>query len=994
MALQDQTLSVSFSKGINTKIDPKQILPGELLYLKNGVFSSPREITEDNGTVALPTLIYNSGGQSITLGNSLSQFNGQLVETDNEDVYSFSQTEQAWVKAYAYLPTSQTKIPSSITSSPIGTGAPINASVGVARDPNGIECYAWCVTSAGGAETFTTLIDSNRNTILFNGAISFSGVVPMVSTVLVSPVTPSRFIVFVEPVPSGATRTLSIIQGLISTAPLNTLIATPFLTLAANSGPASIVQSGNRFYVFYSDGSTGLITLKIYNLSTLANAGTLPIVAGTAQALSISVDSFNNVLDLLWFDGTSTKFVQAALGGGIIGTVATLALGISPTVLTGITRSATVFDIFAQHAVTGGNTVSHFQVAIPAGTVTPTANHLFNTQIATVAYLLNGFPYLDISFIETVTIGGIRLEDQAVYVSIQFTNAGSITPLVIGYNQVNKYSEGTAGIPAKPSQVLVLNSSNVIIPYLSEVTSTVIAGSVNNYYNVFRLSVKIGTHTQGVSLGDNLNLTGGMLHFYDGLGVAENGFTVFPSGVTTLGSTPTGGFVVPGTYSYLCTYEWTDNYGNLHRSAPSIPTTTVVAGTSTNTISIVVNGTSLSEAYKIFDIQVVLWRTQNGGTIYYRTALVPNASAQLTIVDVNADTTIINSTQLYTTGGEVENIAPPGSSILIPYKNRLIAVEADQPFAWWYSKQVVTNFPVEFSDLFVQNIDEVGGPISAGSVLDDKLIFFKNSNIFYVIGDGPSPAGTNNDFSYPQLITGDVGCMNQHSIVTVPIGLMFQSTDKGIYLLDRALILNYIGAAVEEFNNQLVTSAALIPGTTQVRFSLATGPILIYDYLVNQWSTHVGITLADSAIYEQSYVGSQANGQCLQTTPGLYSDNGVAISLSLTTGWFSFAHLQGYQRIRQFLLLLTSVNATSLQVTTAYNFDPTIVQTDIIPILASSIPQQYRIFTQIQKCNSMQITITEIPTGAQGGGLTLSGVDFYFAFKKGLNKLPATVTYG
>jgi hypothetical protein len=492
-----------------------------------------------------------------------------------------------------------------------------------------------------------------------------------------------------------------------------------------------------------------------------------------------------------------------------------------------------------------------------------------------------------------------------------------------------------------------------------------------------------------------LNLSGGIVSIYDGLGVAESGFTVFPTQGALMGGSPTGGFISSGTYSYVVTYEWIDDEGNLHRSAPSTGIPVVVGGsTTTETLTLTVNGTSLSEFYKIRNIQVVFWRTQNGGTIYYKVGSTPNLDGQVSFTDVSSDATIVNNTQLYTNGGEVENIAPPASDILVPFKNRLIAVQADTPLTWWYSKQVVGDFPAEFSDLFTQNVDELGGPIRAMGVLDDKLILFKNSNIFYVIGDGPAPSGVNNDFSFPQIITSDVGCINQDSIVTVPIGLIFQSTRKGIFLLGRDLSLTYIGARVEEFNSFLVTGSSLLANTTQVRLSLNTNVILIYDYLVNQWAIHSGLSYVDTTIYKHLYTGLQSNGVVLEQTEGLFTDNGVPLALSLTTGWFSFAELDGYQRVWRFVFLATAVNATSLQVTTAVDFDPTPVQTDVIPILASTVPQDFRIFPIFQKCTAMQITMVEIPTGSAAGGLTLSGLSFDLGVKKGVRKLPAAVSYG
>lgn len=56
-------------------------------------------------------------------------------------------------------------------------------------------------------------------------------------------------------------------------------------------------------------------------------------------------------------------------------------------------------------------------------------------------------------------------------------------------------------------------------------------------------------------------------------------------------------------------------------------------------------------------------------------------------------------------------------------------------------------------------------------------------------GNGPDATGANSDYGDPTLITSDVGCINDNSVVIMPQGLMFQSA-KGIYLLDQSLKLN------------------------------------------------------------------------------------------------------------------------------------------------------------------------------------------------------------
>ncbi len=123
--------------------------------------------------------------------------------------------------------------------------------------------------------------------------------------------------------------------------------------------------------------------------------------------------------------------------------------------------------------------------------------------------------------------------------------------------------------------------------------------------------------------------------------------------------------------------------------------------------------------------------------------------------------------------------------------------------------------------------------------MDDKLIIFKKNAIYYLNGAGPDNTGANSQYSQPTFITSTLGCDNPNSIVTVPSGLMFQS-DKGIWLLGRDLSTSYIGWDVEDFNDDEVVSALTIPDAHEVRFTMASGAILLYDYSFNQWGSFRG----------------------------------------------------------------------------------------------------------------------------------------------------------
>ena len=327
------------------------------------------------------------------------------------------------------------------------------------------------------------------------------------------------------------------------------------------------------------------------------------------------------------------------------------------------------------------------------------------------------------------------------------------------------------------------------------------------------------------------------------------------------------------------------------------------------------------------------------------------------------------------------------------------------------------NTPVEFSDVFTASIDSYGGDVTAISNLDDKLIAFKSNSIFYMTGTGPDNTGAQNDFTAFQLVTTDSGCINPRSVVLTPDGVIYQSS-KGIYLLDRSLQSQYVGADVEGFNDANVVSAKLIPYTNQVRLCLDSGMVLVYDYYYRQWSTFTNINATDSTIFDNllAYVG--VSGSVYLENKSSYSDSGTPIKLKLSTAWLSLLGLQGFQRIHKMLILGDYISPHTLRIDIAYDFNPNSTQSESIdaglllenstygessnqapygsdPLygIDNGIQEyplyQWRVFTERQKCQSIQITLEDGQNIQIGEGMSLSGITLEVSGKQGMFKTSA-----
>jgi hypothetical protein len=518
-------------------------------------------------------------------------------------------------------------------------------------------------------------------------------------------------------------------------------------------------------------------------------------------------------------------------------------------------------------------------------------------------------------------------------------------------------------------------------------------------------------------IGSTLQFSGGFLWTYDGYLPVENNFFLWPDSVEVIASS-TGGSLSVQEYFYQAVYEWSDNQGNIYRSAGSIPVSvTTVSATSSVTVNVPTLRVTLKTANPV---KITIYRYSAGQQIWYEITsitvpILNNTTADsIAYVDTQSDASIAGNSILYTTGGVVEDTGAPATNILTLFDDRLWMVDAEDQNLLWFSKQVIEATPVEMSDLFTfyvaptQGAQGSTGPITALAPMDDKLIIFKQNAMYYINGTGPDNTGANNQYSQPIFITAVVGCANQQSIVFTQEGLIFQS-DKGMWLLGRDLSTNYIGAPVEAYNNVLVNSAVNVPATNQVRFTLASGISLMYDYYYQQWGTFSGVPAVSSTIYQGAHAFINASGQTYLESPGTYLDGSTPVLMSFTTSWLNLAGLQGYQRAFFFYLLGTYISPHKIQLGIAYDYNPAVKQISMIaptnystafgsglsqspmgqgsPFGGPSSVEQWRIFLAQQRCQSFQITMQEaydpslgVPAGA---GFTLSGINIVAGLKKG-----------
>lgn len=1049
MALQPQFTVVPFRSGLDTKADSKQIPPPQLLVAENVVFTTPGKLRTRNGFTGLAQTILGAIA-SISAGQALMQYLAELLLCDGSDLFSWDEGSEQWCEKGPILSCV-------VTEQPVVRNSYTQTAQDGVTEPNGLQLYAW-EDSSGGARY--SIVDTNTQQVLVpTTLIDTNGT--RVKTIVAGNV----FAIYYYDTFHD--------QIWVATVPVSTPTATPMKTALTGASTDTDSPSQafpnfdvcvapdtqNAYLVFNNNDATAPgPTLYRYSIANVTAGPTKLVLYSGPDFITADYGITVNYAPFSWtdIDGNVFAFGVSILFSGVDQDAAqstqfaNIYADITDLIVTQIDSEPFYYLTFSQILADAGltnQTDSGIRLFLGVNTVGGA------TQI--YQWLRPDDPdefyqaILEATVLRVYPIAKSFPVGSQVYCPVIFATpiddgSGFLTALQPTVFVINDLGATVAKALPGISVIRPLDTFTPIRPVLPETTSisstqfrfsagvaeqlTVSTGIIRTNSGVTSVALDFFNPSQSflrAELARDIHISGGFLWMYDGVRPVEHGFHWYPEG-TDVSTSGSGGAITDGFHEWIAIYSWTDNQGQIHYSAPS-PVTSATSKTTSggNTSSASVTVPTLTLTAKSTPVTVCLYRTEADsvtGDFFFVNSIANDTTATfVTISDTLSDDDLTGNQALYTNGGVLENISAPACGSMCVHRNRVVLLSTESPLTLWYSKQSAPPVstlnpaaPVEFTDSFTLTIDPRGGDVTAVASMDDKLIVFKRNSIFFVTGQGPDNTGGNNDFSDSVLITTDCGCINPRSVVTTPQGLMFQSS-KGIYLLDRGLGASYIGASVERYNEQTVTSAQLIPSTNQVRFTLAasdnfTARALVFDYFATQWSVFTNINAVDSAIWDDTFVYLQSGGLALQETPGVYSDNGDWISVSVTTGWFQFAGIQGFQRIRDTLLLGELISPHILNVAISYDFEPVVMQTAALTPVPNgtwggsgswgagrpwggSIPRyQWRTFMQRQKCQSMQFSFsTQAPLdGTIGEGASFSALGFQFGIKPGAFRLPAS----
>lgn len=998
MPLQKESALFNFAQGVDTLSDPNQLPLGKFISLQNSSFikSSTGEyaaLSKRNGFGSMPALPAsipaNSYAYVTTYGGAFTAIGTKIVTlSGNENVWVSNQSTITPLQL-STLPlyrssTNQSFCDSAISA--LGTVCTVFGDNILVGSTSALRTVFSYVVNDG--STGQNLVQ--KSNIITTSTISYSPKVFALGSNFVIAFSAGSASANLQYVPISTSANGTSIGSA-------TIIAANYVPTGSQSSFDGVVASNTLYLSWNTAAGVKMASIS----SSLAMSSVFSVASQTANIMSVCADRTTSP-PTIWstfVSGSATWYAAATVASASSFSNVLPQLNCSSASSTAVivnlatAAAASVNQVFLEAVTT-----YLYDTAIPSNIVINAAVPLAGPA----PFVRIGSPTRSIGIASKAFINPYSGDPnyvaayQSTYQPTYFLMNNSNIPIA-----KFAYQNGGGYVPYGLPQVNVIGSSASVAYLVKDLVTSVNKGTavgsntqlaaIYSQTGVNFATFQFGTSgIRSLEAGGNLHINGGFLSAYDGYTYAEHNFHLYPDSIEVTASST--GAMSAGTYYYQIAYEWTDNTGNVFRSAPSIPVSIVVAsGTSACQVNIPMLRLTAKS-----NVRIGVYRWSTLLQTYYQVTSLTNPLLndptvdQIQFNDKLSDAQIIGNNILYTNGAVIEDIGIPACADLTQFDSRAWVISAEDPNLLYFSKPLVESTPVEMSDLqtfFVSPSVGVGGPTGGMKCtfpMDDKLIIFKKNAIYYINGVGPDSTGANNQYSEPIFITSTVGCANKASIVLIPAGIMFQS-QKGIWLLGRDLSTQYIGKDVESYNSQTVLSSVAAPATNQVRFDMSGGGSIVYDYFVGQWdqSSAGGVS---STLYNDLHTYIDSSGNCFQETIGQYADGSTAVLMSWTTGWANLSGLQGYQRAYWMDILGNFQSGNTYTIGIAYDYNPAIVQTaTILPtntIGSGSSVEQWQVNFQRQQCQSFQLTFNEISSGSIGAGLTLSGVNLVYGRKK------------
>lgn len=1002
MSLEPALVPVLFDKALDQKNNYKVQLPGTFLTIDNAVRRKGSLWEKRYGTSPLPDPPY-------LTGRSLASFNDTLCYCDGNTVQRYSPTMNSWSAATGFA------CPISFKNTPVVR----NQSQSEKPDTAYNGGFVATVCSTDGASAITVQDTSGAVIVpsmpFPNGELN-ARIVACADAFLVFGMTVfNGLVVYRVPVSSIGVTAMATLLGTVTSTIDATVASAINIDVCSYDANAVVVAYQNP-----SNGETVAIIRKQGDVGNGSNGYPAPVTVGNGATPTstgcVGVFSYQQYvfafrsrsMNTSGPDGSLYCTVYApALTSPTTVTIASHTGGSNTTYIRNVTAFAvqqtgqfSVACMYEEYVYPNSYTydISYNTITVPVvgSIVAHTSTSFYGRGVGLVgkAFLdASGNAYISISYNDA-----FDASVQNAYFLVQLPNYFPSSGPVGDAHVVSRFcyeravGDSAGNWVASPATD---GSGNYFVPYNSFIESQAInTGTTNTSYPAWGIdlyTIRFDARFSPTSQGKTTQLCGGLVSHYDGQSVAELGFFNFPSMQTSsVYATGTSGSLAAGTYYYRIVFEYIDSAGLVHRSIPSVINSVAVGATQEINVLVDYPITNRPRTWARTSLTAVVYLSIAGdANLFYRTLVMTNGSPSSAFSG-----TILTMSQssplLYTTGGIADSVAPPAANVSHVHKNR-IWLGGLETSELWFSEEFVDGFAPTFSDMFTVPIEAEGGDVTALASLDEKLVIFKDSQFYALVGDGPDEAGLNWDYSEPVKIPSDVGCIDKRAVIEIPEGVLFKSK-KGWYLLTRALQTLYVGAAVEDYNSLTASSVTLVKDETEVRIVHSNGVCLVYNYYFKQWSTFSNYEGLDSAVVTGTYFRIGTDYRVYKEVVGQYNDSGTKYSLTVETSWLSLAKLQGYQRVYALQLLADFVDDHQLEVQIAYDFQNAYNQTVNFTTtgVISGTVLQLRIQPAIQKCTAIKLRIVDNDTVSPSGGASLKPTSLAVEVgrKRGAARLP------
>lgn len=1048
MALQKQNVNLNFT-GMDAGVDERLLSPGRMTRLDNGYFSDGGTLKRRGGyRISQQT----QGLDEEAFGSlkRLDKYQNQLLMEDaGSGVYSRSKVDSGisvhqldWLRSNGYS-IQRSSMRASLETDFVARcddnklSIPISFDCAYSGNLSGFSFWVWEVESTGTGYTLVHEIhylvrnEKTKQTVLSG---SFEGLVTDMNPRVLWVDSAGKFYLYYGD--SGPNITLREL-------PLSTLQFNSPVTAVA--GGTSVfdayyhVAQDKLLFTYKETGSNDLVMNSVDPQDGVAVIQTGTVVATTVSSLSAIVlfDGTDNQYVVAWNDGTNNVKLSAAMfdAGPTISTV-NQAVGHSVGRI--VTCWGHTQGVDVSYEQKPGNPNAH----IEGLRFDPTTGTIVSGPFDVCGGMnIAARPQRMLGMARTllpVTMpgpNGPQANQGGVFVvdlhDLEQAGAPNVADVLVQSGvQPGVYARilpEETGIPTSTVRVpsafplfdepiTPANSLVASFPILARKEPEFIGagpGAVWDYY-IVSATLDFKAQLSVLDLAPGAYLPGACPMFYDGANLVEAEFHTFPIISSVAPSAAGSGLVAGQTYSFILVYAWRDACGRIHRSAPSIAE------------SITLGGGDNSAEVHFYDqlltrrdgVQLELYRTKQGGTIYYRELTPVASNGQLLTLSLGDN---FLGEALYTTGAVLDNAASQSYGQGCLHQGRVFQIDPDRQTINYSDADVKDQCP-NFSEVYRLRVPGDHGKLVAIHSMDDRLIAICTNGIYSFSGTGPNLLGAQNGYSEAFLLEAAIGaCDGQgNSLARDPEGLWFMSP-KGPRHFSRGLQITrlqdnrFLGSEVDgKILNALgqpnCIKAFNVPGTTQVRFW--DGLLQwVWDYRFRQWSRFTNFVAADATVGLDGTVyhgkAGASRGESLHEENQLLTVDTLTSRYQLLaeTPWIHFAGVQGYQRVYRFFFLAdlddedSPIDPTlysqpfNLAVYTDYDKSAPAEQATILfddAAEGARKPIQYEHHFAHQKNQAIKLIINDAPVNGFQVNYKLTNFMLQVGIKRGGPKLPQT----